>query len=389
MTAPPKKGAHRRPRIAFLGARGVPARYGGFETFVEELGSRLVERDIDVTVFCEGTRREAGLDEHRGMALRYVRPWAPGPARTIQVDVGGLVRTMRGFDVVYLLGYGAAFAAWLPRLSGTKVWINPDGLEWQRSKWGAPAKAWLALMERVACRAASRVVFDNGALSEVVEERVGARMPDSAVLTYGADTIDEPLDESAVERLGLVPGEYDLLLCRFEPENHVEEILRAHAEADTGRPLVAVANVEIGTPYAKRTVAGAKGDVRFLGSVYDPEVLGPLRQHAALYLHGHSVGGTNPSLLEAMGAGSFVLAHDNPFNREVLGGVDVYWRDVAELVDRILGWSAESDRARRDIAEANRERVRTHYSWDRLSDDYAALIRADAGLRDGVPREVR
>lgn len=384
MQLPPDHCARSRPRIAFLGARGVPARYGGFETFVEEIGARLVQRDIDVTVFCEGTRKEAGLDEHRGMQLDYVRPWAPGPARTIQVDVQGLVRATRGFDIVYLLGYGAAFAAWLPRMTGSKVWINPDGLEWQRSKWGAPARAWLSLMERVACRSASRIVFDNGALRDVIGERVGAKMLEASVLAYGAKTVDERLDDAAVRRLGLVPGEYDLLLCRFEPENHVGEILSAHAAAKSGRPLVAVANHEIGTPYVKATMASATGDVRFLGSIYDPEILGPLRQHAALYLHGHSVGGTNPSLLEAMGAGNVVLAHDNPFNREVLGSQDVYWRDIAELVERIQNWSSEPEGARREASDANRERIRTNYSWDRIADDYAALIRADAGLRPSV-----
>ena len=155
MSLPPKQV----PRIAFLGARGVPARYGGFETFVEEIGARLVQRDIEVTVFCEADVKKpegkARLSRHRGMHLEYVQPWAPGPARTIQVDVTGLLRATSGYDLVVLLGYGAAFAAWLPRLSGAKVWINPDGLEWQRSKWGAPAKLWLSLMEKVACRTAS------------------------------------------------------------------------------------------------------------------------------------------------------------------------------------------------------------------------------------------
>lgn len=377
-----------RPRIAFLGARGVPARYGGFETFVEEIGARLAQRGVDVTVFCERDRGEpAGPSRYRGMDLSYVTAWAPGPARTIQVDVSGLARTLRGFDVVYLLGYGAAFAAWLPRLSGTAVWINPDGIEWQRSKWGGPARAWLALMERVACRAASRLVIDNGALAENIGAR--ARMGAHSVLAYGAATLDERLPEDAVRALGLVPGEYDLLVCRFEPENHVDEILqaheRAHAQETSTRPLVVVAHTDTGTPYATRTMeraAGAAGDgrVRFLGAIYDPEVLLPLRQHSGLYLHGHSVGGTNPSLLEAMGAGNVVLAHDNPFNREVLGDQDVYWDGIEALAERIGAWAGRAEAEIQAARDSNQARIRADYCWDQLADDYAALIRADAGI---------
>ncbi|QDV06051.1 Glycosyl transferases group 1 [Planctomycetes bacterium Poly30] len=381
MSPPP----HERPRIAFLGARGVPARYGGFETFVEEIGARLVQRGIDVTVFCEQESEEGdALVRHRGMDLRYVRAWAPGPARTIQVDVSGLLQTMRGFDVVYLLGYGAAFAAWLPRLTGTAVWINPDGIEWQRSKWGAPAKAWLALMERIACRAATRLVIDNGALAENIGAR--AKLGPHSVLAYGAETLDERLPEDAVRALGLTPGEYDLLVCRFEPENHVDEILRAHAQANTGRPLVAVAHTDTGTAYAKRTMERARdaagdGRVRFLGAIYDQDVLLPLRQHSALYLHGHSVGGTNPSLLEAMGAGNVVLAHDNPFNREVLGDQEVYWDGIDALTRRIGDWATRATAEIESVRERNRARIREEYSWDRLADDYAALIRAESGRR--------
>lgn len=383
MSTPP----HVRPRIAFLGARGVPARYGGFETFVEEIGARLALRDIDVTVFCEeGAEDGEEMRSYRGMNLRYIRAWAPGPARTIQADVSGLLRTMRGFDVVYLLGYGAAFAAWLPRMTGTAVWINPDGIEWQRSKWGAPAKAWLALMERIACRAASRLVIDNGALAD----NIGARAPigQHSVLAYGAETLDEPLETDAVRALGLTPGEYDLLVCRFEPENHVDEILRAHERAreqsGSQRPLVAVAHTDTGTAYATRTmerasVAAADGRVRFLGAIYDPNVLLPLRQHSALYLHGHSVGGTNPSLLEAMGAGNVVLAHDNLFNREVLGDQDVYWDGVEDLAARIGDWATRTAHEIEAVRERNRTRIREDYNWDRLADDYAALIVKDAG----------
>lgn len=379
------KRPSRHPRVAFLGARGVPARYGGFETFVEEIGARLAAREVEVTVFCEGAPGEARPTEHRGMHLEYVRPRAPGPARTIQVDVEGLARCALGrFDVVVLLGYGAAFAAWLPRLTGARVWINPDGIEWQRSKWGRFASLWLAAMERVACRVASRLIFDNGALRDHVLGRLpGTRVP-SSVLAYGAYPLPDDVPEDPLDALGLTPGEYDLLLCRFEPENHVAEIVEAHGAAATGRPLVAVTGTEDPGPYAARVMADAPDDVRFVGAIYDPEVLAPLRRHARLYLHGHSVGGTNPSLLEAMGAGSVVLAHDNPFNREVLGESEVFWRDVHELVQRLEDFERAGEEELARLGAANARRVREAYCWDRLADDYAALIHADCGGGDRV-----
>lgn len=365
-----RRARSRRPRIAFLGSRGIPARYGGFETFVEALSTRLVERGVDVTVFCEGA---SGEREHRGVELRHVRAWAPGPLRTLQFDGQCLASACRGFDVVYMLGYGSSPFCALPRLFGRQVWINMDGLEWRRSKWSPLARAWLRACERIAAATGSRLVFDNAALRDEVSARLALRVPTS-VLEYGAELYQRDDELEALARFGLEPRGYSLVVCRVEPENHVVEILRAHAAANTHRPLVVVANTEIGGACVREVERAVGPNARLLGSVYDQRLLLPLRRHAFDYVHGHSVGGTNPSLLEAMGCGNVVLAHDNAFNRETLAGAALFWKTEAELVERFQESERLAPRARATLARGCTERVRDHYNWERIADAYAELI---------------
>jgi len=378
--APPHAGSRApvstRPRLAILGSRGLPARYGGFETFVEELAPRLVERGIDVTVFCEDRTGPKPL-VHKGVELRYVRAWAPGPLRTLHFDLACMQRAAWSFDVVYLLGYGAACGARLAQLGGARLWINPGGLEWRRSKWGRHARLWLRAMEATACRVADRMIFDNGALAEEVVARHGARA--TATIAYGAAALRQRLGTAPLEALGVRPGAYDLVVCRFEPENHLLEIVRAHAAAAARVPLVIVSNADLATDYVRSVRAAAGAEAKFVGTIYAPEVLQPLRQHARLHLHGHSVGGTNPSLLEAMGAGSHVLAADNRFNREVLGANGAYWADEGELVLRLQEAAALAAPRRASYGRANRDRVERAYCWERIADQYAALVTADTG----------
>ncbi|MBK7874816.1 MAG: DUF1972 domain-containing protein [Planctomycetes bacterium] len=355
-----------------LGSRGIPARYGGFETFAEELSVRLVARGIDVTVFCEGTGAGAPT-EHRGVRLVHVRPRAPGPLRTLAFDAQCLAAACREYDVVYMLGYGSSALCALPRLFGRQVWINMDGLEWRRSKWSAPARAFLWCMERAAFATATRLVFDNAALRDEVETRRGAAKR-SSVIEYGAPLHDDDAGREVVEHFGLEPGAYYLAVARLEPENHLHEIVRAHRISGSTRPLAIVTNLERGGEYARELAAMSGPRTRILGSVYEPERLRPLRRHAHAYVHGHSVGGTNPSLLEAMGVANAVVAHDNPFNREVLGDSALYWRDEDELELAFECCDALEPDERERLRRGAFARARDRYGWERIADEYARLI---------------
>lgn len=367
-----RRTARRRPHVAFLGSRGIPARYGGFETFVEQVSTRLVELGVDVTVFCEGSR-DGAPRTFGGVNLEHVRAWAPGPLRTLQFDAQCIARASRRFDVVYMLGYGSSVFCALPRLLGRETWINMDGLEWRRSKWSAPARAWLWSMERLAFRTATRLVFDNAALRDDVLARTRGRVATS-VIEYGAPVYVRDDETHALARFGLEPGRYRIAVARLEPENHLVEIARAQAASRSELPLAIVTNLELGGSYARELERHAGPRVKLLGSVYDPDVLKPLRRHAHSYVHGHSVGGTNPSLLEALGCASVVLAHDNAFNREVLAGDALFWSRVDELAEHIRASEALPAAEIERLRAAGLARAREHYSWERIARAYAALV---------------
>jgi len=372
MFASPDNSSKRPMRIAIVGSRGIPARCGVAETLAEEIARRLSVQGVEVTVFCEATQGGRAVRLGR-IRLEYVRLMSGGPLGRLLYEVASLVRARKNFDVVYMLGYGSSLACWVPRLWGRKVWVNMGGLEWKRSKWGFLVRLWLKIMEGIACRAAHRIVFDNQALADEVQARCKPKAQVS-VLAYGAHTVTKATDIEPLRAHGLEAGRYMLMVCRFEPENHVLEIVRAAAKRETGAPLIVVANSRADTAWQKEVMAHAGPMVRFLGPVYDQEVLLALRFHCKVYLHGHSVGGTNPSLLEAMGCGSLVLAHDNPFNREVLGSMGRYFMDEADLENKLVAAEDTPDRQRQMIGDGARDRVMNYYVWDQVATGYLNLM---------------
>ena len=374
-------GPTHRKSIAILGTRGIPANYGGFETFADTIGRRLVEAGHRVIVTCERhAQDEAPATRYEGVELVHVSAPRLGPFSTIVHDVLCLWRLRRETDVVYLLGYGAAFFAFVPRLFKKEVWINPDGLEWKRGKWNAVARLWFRIMEWLTMRVASLVVADAHALQEILVRRHGTRTP-IVTIAYGTAVLEEPQAETAVREHGLDVGGYFLAICRFEPENHLLEIVEGYRRAGVSSLLVIVGDHTSETPYVQllRAAAADVEGVRFLGVEFDPARLASLRTHCRAYVHGHSVGGTNPSLLEALGAGApTVIAHDNPFNREVLSGVPAEWfvstADCAAAFQRAHELSCADAEARRTAARA---RARDAYDWDLVAEQYARRLSGD------------
>jgi glycosyltransferase involved in cell wall biosynthesis len=362
-------------KIAILGTRGIPARYGGFETFAEKLAVGLVERGFHVTVFCEGNEGQAP-GTFRGVDLCYRSAPALGPLQTIVYDLRCIWSARTAFDVVYMLGYGVAPFCGLPRLWGTTVWINPDGVEWARAKWNAVAKLYFRCMEWFSVRAANRIIADAGAIAAHLERRHGP-LGNCTVIPYGCDIVTGSPDLAPLRNWHLEPGSYLLVVCRLEPENHVLEILRAFQRSQSRRQLIVVGNHTVPTLYIKQLLSVQDSRIRMIGTVYDAPALTSLRWHSFAYLHGHSVGGTNPSLLEAMGCGNLILAHDNPFNRETLGEEGYFFRtetELAEMIDAAEAATSESDR----LHAGARERARVRYNWKDVIDRYAELLRESA-----------
>jgi glycosyltransferase involved in cell wall biosynthesis len=358
-------------RIAILGTRGIPARYGGFETFAEKLAIGLCARGFDVTVFCEDCEPPAP-DIFQGVRLRYVSALSLGPLQTIIYDLRCLWAARKGYDVVYMLGYGAAPLCLIPRLGGTEVWINPDGLEWARAKWGFVARNYFRLMEWTSVRAANRIIADAEAIAISLASRHG-RIPTCTVIPYGCEVIETPPPAQPLSEWGLVPNSYHLVVCRLEPENHVWEILQAFQRSRSERQLIVVGNHLTKARYVARLRTVRDPRIRLIGTVYDQAKLTCLRYHSFAYMHGHSVGGTNPSLLEAMGCGNLIFAHDNPFNRETLGTCGNYFANDAELTHAID--HAEQDEANlAGLREASRSRARMNYCWPDIVSRYATLL---------------
>lgn len=365
-------------KIAILGARGVPACYGGFETFAEKIGIELHNRGIDVTVFCESKGSQLPT-AWQGVNLRYVPAPALGSLQTILYDLRCLWAARKGFDVVYMLGYGAAPFCVIPRFWGAEVWINPDGLEWARAKWGVVAKNYFRLMEWFTVRVADRVIADAEAIAVSLAGRHG-RSPKYTVIPYGADVLDSPPPSQLLFEWGITPGHYYLVVCRLEPENHVLELIEGFEESDSALPLVILGDVEDPSAYVRALLARQSERIRFIGTVFDKEKLTALRFHATAYLHGHSVGGTNPSLLEAMACSNLVIAHDNPFNREVLGGSGFFFHTAAELraqINAIDNGAVKINELRASAAK----RISEHYRWDQIADAYLELLRRTRNLR--------
>lgn len=358
-------------RLAILGTRGIPARYGGFETFAEQLATSLAQRGVNVTVFCPASSPIPDLT-YLGATLRYVKSPRLGSFSETVWDVQCLWRARREFDVVYMLGVGAGFAAWIPRLYGAKVWINSDGVEWKRRKWTWPQRAYLAAAEAMSVLFATKIIADADSIAEYLRKRYPG-LKKLSTIAYGADIpVQEPRKE-LLDKWGLKPGSYYLVVCRLEPENHILEIVEGFQRSKSRKQLVILGDIGNGNSYVKELLRHKSDQIRFLGAVYDRAALSALRSYACAYLHGHSVGGTNPSLLEAMACSNLVIAHDNPFNREVLGDCGLYWstrEEVASMVDAVDESRVSASQRRKMAAEI----VRTRYTWNKIAGSYLAAL---------------
>ena len=359
-------------KLAILGTRGIPARYGGFETFAEEVATRLVLRGIRVTVYCEDTRGEKLL-RYKGVDLVYVPSYKLGPLSTIVFDLFCLWHARKSYDVVYMLGYGASLFCFLPRLWGSRVWINMDGIEWARAKWNVLAKTYFKIMEALAVRISDRVIADAEGIHQFLYDRHSFRTPCS-VIPYGARVIEREPERELLHEYGVIPYSYYLVVCRLEPENHVLEIMEGFAASGTDCALIVIGDHKAGTAYVKKLKQVTDSRIVLAGVLYDREKLSALRYYCRAYLHGHSVGGTNPSLLEALGCGNIVIAHDNVFNREVIGETALYFKRSDDIARSIAIADVKGPDKRASLSAASMRRIRERYQWEIVTNQYHAVL---------------
>ena len=367
--------------MAILGCRGIPARYGGFETFADHLSRGLVAAGVDMTVYADGDGPDISYD---GVRVRYVKPLNLGPASVIAYDVQCLWQARKSFDVVYMLGYGAAWACVLPRWWGTRVWMNMDGLEWARSKWHPVVRTYLRWMERVMSAVSDHVLADAEAIKVHYDNRYPSGAP-CTFIPYGAHGVSPDRMVDRLARFDLKVDGYLLIVARMEPENHILEIMEAHRQWGGPHPLVIVGDHAGHNDYCRRLRESHAPSVRFLGAIYDPGEVAALRGGALAYIHGHSVGGTNPSLLEAMWFGSVVIAHDNAFNREVLGGSGLFFESIGSLVATVQRVHDMDIASRARLKASTRAVVDQNYQWSMVVGAYLSLLAKDAAR---TPREL-
>ncbi len=366
-------------RIAILGTRGVPARYGGFETAVEEIGKRLVERGYDVTVYCRnpGQRQTEYLGMHLVNLPAIRHRFTETLSHTALSAAHAVIKDHP--DVVLLLNAGNAPMLKPLKLAGIPTAIHLDGLESKREKWRGAGARYYRWAEDASVRWGQAVIADAQAIADHVQQKYGRAC---IVIAYGAPVI-HPNAERLTE-LDLVQGQYHLIVARLEPENHVLEAVHAYRASRETAPLVVVGSAPYSQWYVDKVSEAAAGDVRIklAGSIYDQELLDQLYGHARTYIHGHSVGGTNPSLLRAMGAGAAVLAFDVEFNREVTNDQALFWSDAAELtaiLDRIATGAADDQLA--ELRLSSQVRIAAEYQWETVVDKYESLIASLAASR--------
>ncbi|AUT62235.1 DUF1972 domain-containing protein [Paraburkholderia terrae] len=361
-------------QLAILGTRGIPASHGGFETFAERLALYLTKRGWKVTVYCQGSTGQPATieDTWRGVHRIIVPAQRGGALGTIEFDWASMRNVViQRPQLVLTLGYNTAVFCTLLRWHGITNLINMDGLEWRRDKWKLHERVWLWLNERIGCWTGNHLIADHPVIAAHLATRVKRRK--ITMIPYGADAVDD-LARSPLDMLGLKETAYGLVIARPEPENSVHEIVTAFSRGRRGAKLVVLGKYDPGAhPYHREVLSAASEEVLFPGAIYDQSVLRALRRHAHFYVHGHRVGGTNPSLVEALGAGNAVIAHDNAFNRWVAGPHARFFATEADCDMHISALLADPATARA-MSQQSRQRFESAFRWESVLAQYEALL---------------
>lgn len=364
-------------KIAIMGTRGVPAAYGGFETFAEELGARLVERGHHVTVYGRSHVIPAGRRNHRGMQLRVLPTIRHKYLDTVvHTGLSVLDGLVRGFDVVLICNNANAPFALVPRLTGARVVLNVDGLEWQRGKWNRLGRLYYQACAWLSPRLPIVLVSDARVIARWYQEHHGKR---TLYIPYGSDARRIEPGET-LSRLGLERGRYLLYVSRLEPENNAHLVIEGYRRAGgltgLGVALVIVGDAPYATDYkaALEASAALTAGVRMTGYVFGDGYV-ELQSNALAYIQATEVGGTHPALVEAMARGACIVANDVPEHREVLGDAGLYYarNDADELAARLRSVVTDASERRR-LSDAARARARSTYSWDHVTDEYETLF---------------
>ena len=365
-------------RIGIIGSRGIPAQYGGFDTLVEEVATRLSwHYSMDVTVYCRNSYYSEKPVNYLGVHCVYLPSWkVKGFESIFHTNLCVLHASLKPFSLVMVVDPGNAPFCLPLNLRKVPLIIHTDGLGWKRSKWGPLARRYYKWTELVATKVANYLVTDSTVMQKYYEETYSVY---SVYIPYGYK-VGEQGGSSALELLRLNKRGYFLVVARLEPENNVHLIIKEYASSPVKLPLIVVGDARYDNKYFKALQQLADQRVRFLGGIYDQKILNSLYENAYAYIHGHEVGGTNPSLLRAMGASTVPIVIDVPFNREVVGDAGIiFTKRHGSLSEKITELEQQPKKVlvlgRQAFLHASRV-----YDWDRVTDQYANLFKRIARL---------
>ncbi len=362
--------AHQK-QVVLLGIRGIPACHGGFETFAEYLCLYLVKNGWSVIVYCQVEGRGAIYhSEWNGVNLTNIPVENKGPLSTVIFDLKSVFHSLRHGGVFLTLGYNTAILSVMYRLFRKASIINMDGVEWKREKWGIAAKCWFWLNERFGCWFGSHLVADHPRIEDHLATRVSRNK--ITMIPYGGLEVTAS-DESILSEYNLVKDKYTILIARPEPENSILEIVRGFSERPRNRKLVVLGNFSKENAYHRAVLAAGSDEVVFLGAIYDIEKVSALRFFSRAYVHGHQVGGTNPSLVESIGAGNAIIAHDNPFNRWVAKDGALYFGGEKQISD-VFGDIFRDDQMVESLKQHTRNNFVENFQWDNILAQYEELL---------------
>lgn len=362
-------------KIAILGTKGIPNNYGGYEQFAECISKSLVARGHSITVYNPSFHP---FQESTFSGASIIRKYCPenliGGSANIIYDFLCLKDALtRDFDIIYEAGYHSAALAY--QLLGVKgrtkpvIITNMDGLEFNRSKWNSITRRLIRSFERMAVAHSRYLISDNIGIQQYYREKFGR---ETFYLPYGADEV-EHFDEGVLGKFKVSRNEFFILVARFEPENNIDMVLDGFVASGSKRKFLVVGDHQTGYGrYLRKKYPSPQ--IQFTGGVYIKPELDSLRHFSLAYFHGHSVGGTNPSLLEAMASGAFIVSHDNPFNRNVLFDSAVYFRTRDDVKGVIAELEDLRNRNGERFVEENLKRIREHYNWDTVVNQHESLF---------------
>lgn len=368
--------------VALIGSRGVPNRYGGYETLMEELASRLVSAGMRVTVYCRRHCTPEGLTEFAGAQLAVLPTIRTKHSETpVHTLLSSLHAATRGYDAALVVNSANVLFVPLLQAAGVPVALHVDGIERRRAKWGALGRAVYALSERLATVVPDRLVTDAHVIETHYLERYGAP---STAIAYGVDPDPVQLPIALRGSLGIQPRRYFLYVSRFEPENNPHHVAAAYRSVDTEMPLVMVGDSPYAAGFIRSFTEGADHRIVFPGAIYG-DGYRQLLSNAFAFIQATEVGGTHPALVEAMGYGNVVLVNDTPENREVAAGAALYFRarqpsSLAERLSWVLEHPDDLDGLRQAAAHGAAER----YSWEVITEQYRVMFEEMAGRRRAV-----